>query len=189
MVDKRDCAEFQYDTKERERESKGKIFKIGKGIPIGNLTSQLFANIYMNEFDQFVKRELGVKFYARYTDDFVILAQDKKYIYSLLPQIKNFLMEKLCLELHPDKIIFTKIHRGIDFLGYVVFPHHRLLRTKTKRRMFRKIKERIKRYNLGIIDKYNLNQVLQSYLGVLSHSNSFKLSQDLKNRFWFWINK
>jgi len=158
-----------------------------KGLPIGNLTSQLFANIYLNEFDQFIKQNLEIKHYIRYTDDFVIVAKNKLYLENLIITIHNFLYDKLALELHPKKITIRRFHQGIDFLGYIILPHHRLLRTKTRQRIFRKLKKRIKEYKEGKITKQTLEQSLQSYLGVLSHANSYKLEQELKNQFWFWL--
>jgi len=131
-----------------------------KGIPIGNLTSQLFANVYMNEFDQFVKQELGVKHYARYTDDFIILYHEREELERLLPLIERFLMERLCLLLHPRKVSIRTFHQGVDFLGYVVRPHHKTLRTKTKIRMFKRMDEQIQVYNrtggVAIVESSNL---------------------------------
>ena len=160
-----------------------------KGLPIGNLTSQLFANIYLNEFDQFVKHKLKVKCYIRYTDDFVIGTEDKLYLENLIAPIRFFLSDKLALELHPKKVTIRKFHQGIDFLGYIVLPHHRLLRTKTKQRIFRKLKKRVEEYKKGVVNKQTLEQSLQSYLGVLSHANTYILEQKLKNQFWFWSNE
>ncbi len=107
-----------------------------KGLPIGNLTSQLFANIYMNEFDQFVKHELRFKHYARYTDDFVLLSDDKYKLSKLIPIITNALDERLHLIIHPKKVSIRSLHQGIDFLGYVIRPHHRTIRTQSKQRIF-----------------------------------------------------
>jgi len=160
-----------------------------KGLPIGNLTSQLFANVYMNEFDQFVKSDLKVRNYIRYTDDFVIVSESEQYLYNLIPAITDFLKTKLALEIHPQKIFICKLHRGIDFLGYIIFPNYRLIRTRTKRRIFAKLKQRIKEYKLGKINDITLEQSLQSYLGVLSHASTYSLSQQLKNQFWFWLNE
>lgn len=160
-----------------------------RGLPIGNLTSQLFANIYLNELDQFVKHRLKVKHYVRYTDDFIVVAEEKLYLENTIAPIRFFLTEKLALELHPKKIIIRKFHQGIDFLGYIVFSHHRLVRAKTRQRIFKKIKKRVKEYRNGIITEQTLNQSLQSYIGVLSHANTYKLSQKLKNQFWFWVNE
>lgn len=135
-----------------------------KGIPLGNLTSQYFANIYLSELDQFIKHKLRAKYYIRYTDDFVILDKNKDYLEKLIIPISKFLKNQLNLSLHPDKIIIRKYNQGIDFLGYVTLPYYRTLRTKTKIRMFKKI---------------NYNN-LQSYLGVLSHCNSYKLRKELE---------
>lgn len=111
-----------------------------KGIPLGNLTSQLFANVYMNCFDQFVKRKLRLKYYVRYMDDFVILSENKERLAAVLIAIRSRLKEHLSLELHGGKVLLRKWHGGIDFLGYVSFPFHRILRTRTKRRIFRKLR-------------------------------------------------
>jgi len=158
-----------------------------KGLPIGNLTSQLFANIYLNEFDQFIRHKLKVKNYIRYTDDFVIVAGNKPYLENLITSIRIFLSNKLALELHPKKITIRKFHQGIDFLGYIILPYCRLLRTKTRQRIFKKLKKRIEEYKQGKINKKTLEQSLQSYLGVLSHANTYELGQELKNQFWFWL--
>jgi len=160
-----------------------------KGLPIGNLTSQLFANIYLNEFDQFVKHKLRVKRYIRYTDDFIIVAEDRSYLEDVISPVRAFLLDNLVLDLHPKKITIRKFRQGVDFLGYVILPHYRLLRTKTKQRIIRKLKERVREYNNGLISKQTLEQSLQSYLGVLSHADSHRLGNDLKNQFWFWLNE
>lgn len=97
------------------------------GLPLGNLTSQLLINVYMNEFDQFVKHILKIKFYIRYADDFVILSTDKDYLVNLLLEIEVFLKEKLKLTLHPSKVSIKTLASGIDFLGWVNFPEHRVL--------------------------------------------------------------
>lgn len=131
----------------------------GRGLPLGNVTSQLFANIYMNELDQFMKHKLKVRYYVRYTDDFVVLSSMRAPLIALILKIKEFLEDSLKLTLHPNKIIIRKHLQGIDFLGYVLRPHHRLLRTKTKLRLLRKISDS--------------NQV--SYLGVLKHCDSYNI--------------
>jgi len=144
-----------------------------KGLPLGNLTSQLLVNIYMNEFDRFVKHILKVKYYIRYADDFVILSPDRTVLEKLLLFIREFLSERLKLSLHSDlpaprtrqagKVFIKTLASGADFLGWVHFPGHRVLRTATKRRMFRRISE----YNLG------------SYLGLCKHGNTFGVQQAL----------
>ncbi len=156
-------------------------FGKGKGIPLGNLTSQVFANIYLNELDQFVKHKLKIGYYLRYADDFLILWSDKRYLEELIEPIKNFLTDGLKLKLHPKKIVFRKLDWGVDFLGYVILPHYRLPRTKTKRRIFNKLKDKI--------NSASFEQSLASYLGYLSHANSYKIIQKLKDRVWFWRNE
>ena len=141
----------------------------------------------MNEFDQFIKSVLRIKFYARYTDDFVMLGNDQKYLKDLIVPIQNFLKTELALGLHPSKVSIHKLESGIDFLGYVILPHYKALRTKTKKRMLRKLKEKLGQYKQGIIDSSSLNQSLQSYLGIIFHANAHKLSQELKNVMGFYI--
>lgn len=137
--------------------------KAGTGLPLGNLTSQLFVNIYMNEFDQFVKHKLKAKYYIRYADDFVVMSQDKSWLEEMLPKFADFLLEKLELELHPNKIFIKTLASGVDFLGWVHFSDHRILRTTTKKRMLRRLSETKK------IESVN------SYLGLLKHGNTYKL--------------
>jgi retron-type reverse transcriptase len=162
------------------------LFQV-RGVPIGNLTSQLFANIYMNELDQFVKHELKVKYYARYTDDFVIVSSDRAYLAQLIEPINRFLGEHLMLELHPKKVGIRTDRQGIDFLGYVTLPHYVSVRTKTKRRIFRKLKERVSDFRSDIITKETLLGSLRSYLGVFSHADAHETEEELMNRFWFWL--
>ena len=135
------------------------------GLPLGNLTSQLLVNIYMNEFDQFVKHNLKVKHYIRYADDFVFLSHDKAWLEAQIPQIETFLSGCLTLSLHPEKVSITTVASGVDFLGWVNFPDHRVLRTTTKRRMFKKIKENSK------------PETVNSYLGLLKHGNTDKIKK------------
>ena len=116
----------------------------GRGLPLGNLTSQLFVNIYMNVFDQWMKHHMKAKYYIRYADDFVILSNDKSWLEELLPKISDFLSENLRLEIHPNKVFIKTLASGVDFLGWVHFPDHRGLRTSTERRMFKNIKNKTK---------------------------------------------
>lgn len=140
------------------------------------MTSQVFANIYLNELDQFIKHHLRAKYYLRYADDFLILSANVNDLHHLLKPIKLLLQKNLKLQLHPQKIILRKLTWGIDFIGYIVLPYYRLPRTKTKSRIFKKIKE-----NMG---SENFSQSLQSYLGYLGHASSFKLTQQIKNVVW-----
>ena len=133
------------------------------GLPLGNVTSQLFANIYLNELDQFVKHELKIKYYLRYCDDFVALFTTQQDLQKYLTAVKEFLQQELKLTLHPNKIIIRTYRQGIDFLGYVTRPYCRTLRTKTEKRMV----------------KYVSEENLASYLGVLRHCDGYMIQQKL----------
>lgn len=137
--------------------------KIAVGLPLGNVTSQLLINVYMNEFDQFLKRKLKVKSYIRYADDFLILHPDKSYLINLIPKISAYLELKLKLSLHKDKVFIKSFSSGVDFLGWVHFPYHRILRTSTRRRILKRLKD------------FTTMETLISYLGLLKHGDTYKL--------------
>ncbi|MFA5124558.1 MAG: reverse transcriptase/maturase family protein [Patescibacteria group bacterium] len=139
------------------------------GLPLGNLTSQLLVNIYMNRFDQFVKHKLKVKYYIRYADDFVIMADDKNYLEKIIPSVDAYLRDKMKLTLHPDKLFIKTLSPGLDFLGWVNFFDHRVFRTASKRRMFRRVR------------KNHNPETMNSYLGLLSHGQSYKLQRKIAN--------
>ena len=132
-------------------------------MPIGNLTSQIFANIYLNELDQFIKHQLKIKFYLRYCDDFIILANNQEELQKLINPISFFLNQHLKLSLHENKVIIRKFKQGFDFLGYVTLLHYQVLRTTTKKRMLKRV---------------NQNN-LASYLGLLKHCQGFKLKKQI----------
>lgn len=138
------------------------------GIPLGNLTSQLFANVYLNELDQYVKHTLRLRHYVRYADDFVVLSSDRTELVRALSRIQSFLHEKLRLALHQDKVSIRTYASGVDFLGWVHFSDHRVVRTATKRRLLRRLEGR----------KQD-ESVLQSYLGLLQHGNEHSLRECL----------
>lgn len=112
----------------------------GRGIPIGNLTSQLFSNIYLNELDQHIKHELRVRRYVRYMDDFALLHDDRDYLRVMKDKISEFLTTRLALTAHPHKVRIDATARGVTFLGFRIFPHHRLLRGSTVRRFVARAK-------------------------------------------------
>ncbi len=145
----------------------------GVGLPLGNLTSQLFVNVYMNEFDQFVKHKFMAKYYIRYADDFIILNRDKRWLMNLMTGISAFLKNNLKLLIHPDKISIKTVASGMDFLGWVNYPTHKILRTATRKRM-------IKRMKINPISK-----TLNSYLGVLRYGNTYKIRKKLLNEIYF----
>ncbi|MCX6812368.1 MAG: reverse transcriptase domain-containing protein [Candidatus Berkelbacteria bacterium] len=137
--------------------------KVGVGLPLGNLTSQLLINVYMNEFDQFVLRELKAKYYIRYADDFLALSSDRTKLEMFLPKIAEFLTSKLKLELNLKKVEIKTFASGVDFLGWVHFPDHRVLRRLTKRRM------------LAQVSNISLKEILKRYSGLLCHGNTWKI--------------
>jgi retron-type reverse transcriptase len=137
----------------------------GVGLPLGNLTSQLFANIYLHELDHFIKHELRVRYYIRYADDFVILGENRYHLQALTPRIERFLAERLSLSLHPNKVFVRTTASGVDFLGWVHFHDYRVLRTATKRRMLARVAK----------DARPRPEVVASYRGMLSHGNARKL--------------
>lgn len=158
----------------------GKIIKsFERGLPLGNVTSQLFANIYLNELDQFIKHNLKIRDYIRYCDDFIILFENKDYLSDLILPINNFLENSLKLEIHPNKIFIRKFSRGIDFLGYAILPHHIVLRTKTKRRILRKMRRRCPNLKNDLISEKSFIQSLQSYLGILKHCRGHKIERKI----------
>ncbi len=155
---------------------------IGKGIPLGNLTSQLFSNVYMHPFDTFVKRTLRIKYYIRYADDFVFLSQDKVYLQGLIPLLSRFLKEKLKIEMHPQKLTIEPWHRGIDFLGAVLFPTHEVLRTKTKQRLLKRVSDGVALYKNDSIAYDTMRARVASYMGVVSHVKSRKIKKQIIKR-------
>lgn len=141
--------------------------KPGVGLPLGNLTSQLLVNIYMNEFDQFLKRKLKVRYCVRYADDFVIVHEDRQHLENLLSAISDFLETRLRISLHPEKVFIRTFASGVDFLGWVHFLHHRTLRAATRRRMFNRMSGNPS------------DETSASYVGLLGHGNTYKLKRKL----------
>lgn len=137
----------------------------GKGIPLGNLTSQLFANIYLHELDWFMKHTLQVKNYIRYCDDFVIVSRYREALVELVDLVETFVSHALKLHIHPNKVYVRSWHQGIDFLGYVVKLNCTVLRTKTKKRMIARVEE----------------SNLSSYLGLCSHASTYELQSQIRN--------
>jgi len=131
----------------------------------------LDLDILMNEFDHYMKHELKIQYYIRYADDFLVLSSDKNILSQNVRYIVHFLQQKLKLSLHPDKVFIKTIASGADFLGWVHFPHHRVLRTTTKKRMFRKLSTNF------------FHESLISYLGLLKHGNTHKLRHILDDAY------
>jgi RNA-directed DNA polymerase len=148
-----------------------------RGLPIGNLTSQFFANIYMNELDQFVKHTLRARYYIRYVDDFVLLSQSREELLEWKEVIKNFLSTRLQLTLHPKRQKLQPISNGIDFLGYIIRPRYILVRRRVVNNF--KAKIRLLKHSPNLMDS------VASYLGHFRHANSYRLQQTMKDLYEF----
>ncbi|MEK6824514.1 MAG: RNA-directed DNA polymerase [Patescibacteria group bacterium] len=147
-------------------------------MPLGNYTSQFFANVYLNPFDYFVKHVLKTKHYIRYVDDFVIIHNSKEQLERWKEQINSFLKEKLKLELHPQKSRIIPLSRGVDFIGFRNFAHFKLLRKRNIKNIYRKI-------NAFKKDKKEFRPLLESYQGWQAHArwaNTYKLREKVKRK-------
>jgi hypothetical protein len=154
------------------------------GLPIGNLTSQLFSNIYLNDFDWFVKKELDCKFYGRYVDDFFIVSKDKEFLRKIIPQIKKYLQEELNLTIHPNKIYLQHFSKGVDFLGSYLKPYRIYIKNKTKTNFNQIIND----WNEKALEKdfnFSKEEILDfitktnSYLGLMSHFKTKRLRKKM----------
>lgn len=152
-----------------------------KGIPLGNLTSQLFSNVYLNELDQEIKRKWRIKNYVRYADDFLILDTDRAKLEELLPMIADFLSTNLKLSLHPDKVFIQRFAKGVDFLGNVTYPHHQILRTKTKKRVLKKMKKLKKELKMEKVSAEYVYQAQASFLGLTKYCRGREIEKKIKS--------
>ncbi|MCF7811986.1 RNA-directed DNA polymerase [Candidatus Gracilibacteria bacterium] len=154
----------------------------GTGLPIGNLTSQLFGNVYLNDFDHFIKSQMKCRYYGRYVDDFVILDNDKEFLKFLIPKIKTFLHENTRLILHPKKIHLQPCKNGIPFLGAIIKPYRTYVRNRTKGAFFKKIQYWENQMPLSSKEKQSCTSCLQSYLGLMKHFNTSRLQEKMIQR-------
>ena len=158
-----------------------------KGIPIGNLTSQLFANIYLTKLDEYVKYELKIKYYIRYMDDFVIMHESKKYLHEVKEKIIFFFIS-MKLTLHPKKANIFPIVLGIDFLGYRIYNNHRLVRKSTVKRFLKNVKGKLKKYDYGNMDFNKLMESFNSWESYMDYGNSYNLKKSLHERYFKNVN-
>lgn len=145
----------------------------GLGLPIGNLTSQLFSNVYLNVFDQFMKRDMKCKHYGRYVDDAYVVSADKGWLSSVMPQVQSFLNNALGLELHMGKLNISDVLYGTTFLGAYIKPHRTYASNNCISRMKRNIN------NLDFDNKDSVYRSVNSFLGVLSHHATYKIRRRL----------
>lgn len=162
------------------------------GLPIGNLTSQLFGNVYLNDFDHFVKRDLSIKYYGRYVDDFVLIHHNPDYLKSIVQPIRDYLSEKLELTLHPKKIYFQHFSKGIKFLGAVIKPHRLYVANRTTGNFYNAIQKQnevVKEHKPSQNDIEFFISSMNSYLGILQHYKSYKLRKRILFQYlsgWWW---
>lgn len=159
-------------------------FKRRKGIPIGNLTSQFFANIYLNELDHYAKEILKCKQYIRYVDDIAICDDSKRRLWEIKGEIEEYL-EKERLKLHPKKCWVFPVSIGTDFLGYRIFPTHRLIRKDNSMKFIEKLKNMSRLYGKGILNWADINPSVQSWLGHAKHADTYKLRREIFGRIGF----
>lgn len=159
--------------------SPGEVERIhGVGMPIGNLTSQMFANVYLNELDQYIKRELKAHCYVRYMDDMVIMAGSKAELHEYRRKIEKFLNEKLRLNLN-EKTVIRPLTLGVEFCGYKVWASHIMLKKATALKMKRRLKKLQKDYSDGLLTLEDVKMSLASYHGMLVHCDSYHLSREI----------
>jgi len=165
--------------------------KAGYGLPIGNLTSQVFANVYMSALDHFIKHKLGIKYYGRYVDDFVLVHTNKAYLKSLIPIISKFLKTELHLKLHPKKIYLQHYSKGLSYIGGFIKPNRIYVSKRTKGNFHEAIQKQNKLIeytsNPSKAQKHLFLSSMNSYLGILRHFRSYKLrkyyiSEKLSNK-------
>lgn len=166
--------------------------KSGCGLPIGNLTSQLFGNIFMNEFDHFVKRNLNIKYYGRYVDDFVLVHQSKEYLKALITTLSNFLLSTLNLVLHPNKIYLQHISKGVKYLGAVIKPHRIYIANRTKGVFFNAIQKQniiARNHKPTLEEQEKFISIMNSYLGIMQHYKTYKMRKRMVFNHlsgWWW---
>ncbi len=164
---------------ERERERDADSLIISKGMPLGNLTSQFFANVYLNELDQFVKHKLKAKYYLRYVDDFVILHTSKKQLKIWKKEIEVFLNKRLRLELHQDKSKIYNLNEGVNFLGFKIFYNFKLIKKSNLKNFERKFNQTKILFQSSILNKEKIFDSLEGWLAYCSHANTFKYRSHL----------
>ena len=152
--------------------------EIDKGIPIGNYTSQYFANIYLSILDRYVKEVLKVKYYVRYMDDMVILLSTKEECRIVMEKIKMFLNKELKLELN-NKSRYYPSKMGVNFCGYRIYDGYRLIRNGSKRKIKKRIKKWKKDNNMGCLDRKKMMISFNSWSSHIRHANSYHIYQKI----------
>lgn len=151
----------------------------GKGIPIGSLTSQHFANFYLNQLDHYIKDELAIKGYIRYMDDFLLFGNDKGELHLLKAKIEIFLARQLRLQLKEKATIIAPVHVGIPFLGFRIFPAYIRLKQENKKRSLKKLRRRLEEFRQGVISEDKYAQSLMSITGYLKIGKTYHLRRSI----------
>jgi len=162
------------------------------GLPIGNLTSQVFANFYLNSLDHFIKHKLKIRYYGRYVDDFVLVHEDNEYLKSIIPAIRSFLLNDLHLQLHPKKIILQHYQKGVKYLGAFIKPGRIYMANRTKGNFY----NAIQKHNAVVCDhkpskneKDSFLSSMNSYLGIMKHYKTYTLRKNIISKYisaWWW---
>ena len=155
----------------------------GVGMPIGNLTSQFFANVYLHQLDLFVKHQLKAKYYIRYVDDFVILHRDKRMLQTWEGRINEFLKESLKIELHPDKTKIIRLDRGVTLLGFRIFEGYRLLKKSNTRRIWKRLDRFKEDYDEGTMSADEAGIRLSGWITYARFGNTYKLRSKVTETF------
>ncbi len=148
------------------------------GMPLGNMTSQFFANVYLNDLDQFVKKRLKMKYYIRYVDDFIILHDSKEVLENCKIKIEKYL-KNLRLEFHPDKSKIYQMYKGIDFLGFKIFYHYKRARKRNVSYFKRKLKILERRYKTDEISKEKFLESVNGWFAYIMWGDTYKLRKRL----------
>lgn len=162
------------------------------GLPIGNLSSQLFGNIYLNDFDHFIKRDLGISYYGRYVDDFILIHADKDYLKSLIPVLSNFLLSTLQLTLHPKKIYLQHFTKGVKYLGAVIKPHRIYIANRTIGNFYTAVEKEnriVRDHKPSLDEQVQFISCMNSYLGIMKHYKTYKIRKRMlieKLSAWWW---
>lgn len=154
-----------------------------KGMPLGNLTSQFFANFYLDGFDHFVKEQLKTKYYVRYVDDFVILHISKKVLLDWKTQINEFLSKNLEIELHPEKSRIIPLKRGVTLLGFRVFSKYRLLKKSNSRRIWKRLYKFKQKYDTSEMNREGVVESLEGWLAYAEFANTYNFRRRVVARF------
>ena len=163
------------------------------GLPIGNLTSQVFANFYMDTFDHYIKHDLKIRFYGRYVDDFVIVHEDKEYLKNLISKLSDFLQSELQATIHPKKIYLQHYSKGVKFLGTVILPNRIYIANRTKGNFYNAIEKQnqiTRNHKPTKEEQQAFQSSMNSYLGIMKHYKTYKLRKGMlfKNLNGYWWN-